>query len=342
MERCDKLLPDYFSFVKGLVDSEDISLNISREVLQEDHQVTLIAKSIESKIKKELESMLENDREKYEKFFKNFGMQLKFGVYNDFGMHKDTLKDLIMFYSSKDEKLTTLKEYVSRMKKDQKDIYYVCGDSISKINTLPQVEAVKEKDYEILYLTEYVDEFALQILMEYDSKKFVNISSDDFNLDSEEDKKKIEEKNKKSEALFKEMVSALDNEIKEVRFTSKLKNHPVCISTKGNISVEMEKVMKQMPTDEKVTSEKILEINESHPIAKKLEKLYKEDKEMLSKYSKILYAQARLIEGLDVENPSEVTDMLCDIISKYESLVSFPFFISFFHRFSFLHKNTLK
>ncbi len=260
--------------------------------------------------------MLENDREKYEKFFKNFGMQLKFGVYNDFGMHKDTLKDLIMFYSSKDEKLTTLKEYVSRMKKDQKDIYYVCGDSISKINTLPQVEAVKEKDYEILYLTEYVDEFALQILMEYDSKKFVNISSDDFNLDSEEDKKKIEEKNKKSEALFKEMVSALDNEIKEVRFTSKLKNHPVCISTKGNISVEMEKVMKQMPTDEKVTSEKILEINESHPIAKKLEKLYKEDKEMLSKYSKILYAQARLIEGLDVENPSEVTDMLCDIISK--------------------------
>lgn len=316
MERCDKLLPDYFSFVKGLVDSEDISLNISREVLQEDHQVTLIAKSIESKIKKELESMLENDREKYEKFFKNFGMQLKFGVYNDFGMHKDTLKDLILFYSSKDEKLTTLKEYVSRMKKDQKDIYYVCGDSISKINTLPQVEAVKEKDFEILYLTEYVDEFALQILMEYDSKKFVNISSDDFNLDSEEDKKKIEEKNKKSEGLFKEMITALDNEIKEVRFTSKLKNHPVCISTKGNISVEMEKVMKQMPTDEKVTSEKILEINESHPIAKKLEKLYKEDKEMLSKYSKILYAQARLIEGLDVENPSEVTDILCDIISK--------------------------
>lgn len=316
MEKCDKLLPDYFSFVKGLVDSEDISLNISREVLQEDHQVSRIAKSIESKIKKELENMLENEREKYEKFFKNFGMQLKFGVYNDFGMHKDTLKDLIMFISSKDEKLTTLKEYVSRMKKDQDKIYYVSGSSISHINTLPQVEAIKEKDYEVLYLTEYVDEFALQILMEYDGKQFVNISSEDFDLGDEKEKKKLEEKNKKSEDLFKEMITSLDNEIKEIRFTSKLKKHPVCISTKGNISVEMEKVMKQMPTDEKITSEKVLEINESHPIAKKLEKLYKDDKKELANYSKILYAQARLIEGLEVENQAEVTDLICDLLSK--------------------------
>lgn len=316
MEKCDKLLPDYFSFVKGLVDSEDISLNISREVLQEDHQVTLIANSIEKKIKKELLDMLENDREEYNKFFKNFGMQLKFGVYNEFGIHKDNLKDLIMFYSSKQEKLITLKEYVENMKKDQDKIYYVCGQSISKINTLPQVEQIKEKGYEILYLTEYVDEFAVQVLMEYDSHKFVNISSEEFDLDSEEEKKKLEEKNKKSEDLFKAMLSSLDNEIKEIKFTSKLKNHPVCISTKGNISVEMEKVMKQMPTENKITSEKVLEINENHPIAKKLEKLYKEDKELLGKYSKILYAQARLIEGLDVENSSEVTDLICDIISK--------------------------
>ncbi len=316
MEKCDKLLPDYFSFVKGLVDSEDISLNISREVLQEDHQVTLIANSIEKKIKKELLDMLENDREEYNKFFKNFGMQLKFGVYNEFGIHKENLKDLIMFYSSKQEKLITLKEYVENMKKDQDKIYYVCGQSISKINTLPQVEQIKEKGYEILYLTEYVDEFAVQVLMEYDSHKFVNISSEEFDLDSEEEKKKLEEKNKKSEDLFKTMLSSLDNEIKEIKFTSKLKNHPVCISTKGNISVEMEKVMKQMPTDQKITSEKVLEINENHPIAKKLERLYKEDKELLGKYSKILYAQARLIEGLDVENSSEVTDLICDIISK--------------------------
>ncbi len=316
MEKCDKLLPDYFSFVKGLVDSEDISLNISRETLQQDHQVSLIAKSIESKIKKELESMLSEEREKYDNFFKNFGMQLKFGIYNDFGMHKDTLKDLIMFYSSSEEKLVTLKEYVSRMKEEQDKIYYACGESISKINTLPQVDSIKDKGYEILYLTEYVDEFALQVLMEYEGKKFVNICGEDIDLSTEEEKKELEEKNKDSKDLFDVMLKSLDNEIKEIRFTNKLKDHPVCLSTKGNVSVEMEKVINAMPTDEKVTSEKILEINENHPISKKLQTLYKRDKEELEKYSKILYAEARLIEGLPVDNQAEISKLICDLISE--------------------------
>lgn len=315
MEKCDKLLPDYFSFVKGIVDSEDISLNISRETLQQDHQVSLIAKSIESKIKKELEAMMQEDREKYDNFFKNFGMQLKFGIYNDFGMHKDVLKDLIMFYSSSEEKLVTLKEYVSRMKENQDKIYYACGESVAKINTLPQVDSIKDKDYEILYLTEYVDEFALQVLMEYEGKKFVNICAEDIDLSSEEEKKELEEKNKDSKDLFEVMLKSLDNEIKEIRFTNKLKDHPVCLSTKGNVSAEMEKVINAMPTDEKVKAEKVLEINENHPITKKLQTLYKKDKEELEKYSKILYAEARLIEGLPVDNQAEVSKLICDLIS---------------------------
>ena len=315
MDKCEKLLPDYFSFVKGLVDSEDISLNISRETLQEDHQVELIAKSIETKIKKELESMLKEEREKYDNFFKNFGMQLKFGIYNSFGMNKESLQDLIMFYSSTEEKLVTLKEYVSRMKENQEKIFYACGESIAKINTLPQVEAIKDKGFEILYLTEYVDEFCLQVLMEYENKKFANICSEDVNVDSEEEKKELEEKNKNSSDMFKEMLDSLNNEIKEIRYTNKLKNHPVCLSTKGNVSVEMEKVINSMPTDEKISSEKVLEINENHPIATKLEELYKNDKEQLTKYTKILYAEARLIEGLPVENQTEISSLICDILS---------------------------
>ncbi len=316
MEKCDKLLPDYFSFVKGLVDSEDISLNISRETLQEDYQIVLIAKSIESKIKKELETMLKEEREKYDEFFKNFGMQLKFGIYNDFGMHKDELKDLIMFYSSTEEKLVTLKEYVSRLKENQDKIFYACGESIAKINTLPQVESIKDKGYEILYLTEYVDEFCLQVLSEYEGKKFVNIASEDVDVDTEEEKKELEEKNKNSAEMFKEMLAQLNQEVKEIRFTNKLKNHPVCLSTKGNVSVEMEKVINAMPTDEKVTSEKVLEINENHPISKKLEELYKKDKEALKTYTKILYAEARLIEGLPVDNQTEITNLICELIAK--------------------------
>ena len=254
MDKCEDLLPDYFSFVKGLVDSEDISLNISREILQQNHQVELIAKSIETKIKKELEAMLRDDREKYDNFFKNFGMQLKFGIYNDYGMHKDVLKDLIMFYSSTEKKLVTLSEYVSRMKDGQDKIFYACGESVDKIELLPQVENVKDKGYEVLYLTEYVDEFAIQMLMDYEGKKFANVSSEALDLDTEDEKKELEEKNSSNKEMFDEMTSLLDNEIKEVRFTNKLKNHPVCLTSKGNVSIEMEKVMNSMPTGEKVNA----------------------------------------------------------------------------------------
>lgn len=316
MDKCEELLPDYFAFVKGLVDSEDISLNISREILQQDYQVKLIAKSIESKIKKELESMLKEDREKYDNFFKNFGMQLKFGIYNDYGMHKEVLKDLIMFYSSSEEKLVTLKEYISRMKKDQEKIFYACGESIDKIGLLPQVEGVKDKGYEVLYLTEYVDEFALQMLMEYEGKQFANICSENINLDSEDEKKELESKNKKGKKMFEEMISAIHEEVAEIKYTNKLKNHPVCLTSKGNVSVEMEKVINSMPTDEKIKAETILEINENHPIVKKLENLYKNDKEKLGKYAKVLYAQARLIEGLPIDNPTEITNLICEVITE--------------------------
>ena len=316
MDKCEDLLPDYFSFVKGLVDSEDISLNISREILQQNHQVELIAKSIETKIKKELETMLRDDREKYDNFFKNFGMQLKFGIYNDYGMHKDVLKDLIMFYSSTEKKLVTLSEYVSRMKDGQDKILYACGESIDKIDLLPQVENVKDKEYEVLYLTEYVDEFAIQMLMDYEGKKFANVSSEALDLDTEDEKKELEEKNSSNKEMFDEMTSLLDNEIKEVRFTNKLKNHPVCLTSKGNVSIEMEKVMNSMPTGEKVNAEKVLEINENHPIVSKLEDLYKNNKEEFDNYTKILYQQARLIEGLPVDNPTELTNLICNVISK--------------------------
>lgn len=316
MDKCEDLLPDYFSFVKGLVDSEDISLNISREILQQNHQVELIAKSIETKIKKELEAMLRDDREKYDNFFKNFGMQLKFGIYNDYGMHKDVLKDLIMFYSSTEKKLVTLSEYVSRMKDGQDKIFYACGESVDKIDLLPQVENVKDKGYEVLYLTEYVDEFAIQMLMDYEGKKFANVSSEALDLDTEDEKKELEEKNSSNKEMFNEMTSLLDNEIKEVRFTNKLKNHPVCLTSKGNVSIEMEKVMNSMPTGEKVNAEKVLEINENHPIVSKLEDLYKNNKEEFDNYTRILYQQARLIEGLPVDNPTELTNLICNVISK--------------------------
>lgn len=315
MDKCEELLPDYFSFVKGLVDSEDISLNISREMLQQDHQVKLIATSLEKKIKKELELMLKNNREKYDQFFKDFGMQIKFGVYNDYGMHKDLLKDLILFYSSKEEKLVTISEYISRMQENQEKIYYACGESIDKISLLPQVEGVKDKGYEVLYLTEYVDEFVMQVLREYEGKLFVNICSEEIDLDSKEEKEELEKKNKDSKKMFDTMLKVLSDEVKEVKYTNKLKNHPVCLSTRGNVSVEMEKVINAMPTDEKISSEKILEINETHPIVKKLEELYKKDKKQLEKYTKILYAQARLIEGLSIDNPTEISNLICDVIA---------------------------
>ena len=315
MDKCSELLPDYFNFVKGLVDSEDVSLNISREILQQDKQVETIAKSIESKIRKELENMRDNDRETYEKFFEIFGMQLKFGVYNDFGVNKDKLKDLLMFYSRKEEKLITLKEYVDNMGKKQDKIYYATGETKEKLDMLPEIEAFKEKDIDVLYLTDYVDEFAFKTLMNYDGKELVNISSEDFDLSTKEEKKKLEKENKDNKDLLDELKEVLKDKVSDVRFTDRLKNHPVCLTSKGAISSNMEKIINAMPTDENIKSEKILEINKDHAIAKKLKDLFDNDKEELKNYAKILYAQSMLIEGMSVDNQSEITNLICDIIS---------------------------
>lgn len=315
MDKCEELLPDYFSFIKGLVDSSDLSLNISREILQQDHQVQLIAKNIEKKIKKELEDMLENERETYINFFKAFGMQLKYGVYNNFGMNKDILKDLLLFHSSKQNKLITLKEYIENMDDKQDKIYYACGESISKIDLMPQIEQFKEKEYDVLYLTEYLDEFTIQALMEYEGKNFVNVSSENLLLDEEENKKTKEE-NEKNKDMLELMKEVVKDNIHEVKFTNRLKSHPVCLTTEGPISIEMEKVMSAMPVDEKIKASAILEINENHPISDKIKQLYKEDKEQLKEYTKVLYAQARLIEGLTLDNPTEISNIICNMISK--------------------------
>ncbi len=311
MEKCSDLLPDYFSFVKGVVDSPDLSLNISREMLQKDHKLQLIAKNIESKIKKELEIMLKDNREDYEKFYKAFGMQLKFGIYNEFGIHKDSLKDLLLFHSGKQEKLITLKEYIDNMSKDQTTIYYACGENINKIALLPQVEQLKDKNYDVLYCTDYVDEFVLQTLGEYENKKFINASTNKLDLASEEEKKDLEKINKDNHDMLELMKEAI-KDVKDVRITNQLKNHPVCLVSDGNVSIEMEKVINAMPTDENVKATTILEINEKHPIFEKLKNLYQENPEAVKEYSKILYAQARLIEGLPIDNPTELSNLICD------------------------------
>ena len=314
-DKCSDLLPDYFSFVKGVVDSPDLSLNISRETLQQNRILKTIANSIESKIKKELETMRDEDRAKYEKFYTAFGMQIKYAVYNNYGIDKDKVKDLVMFISSNDKKYTTLKEYVSRMKEDQKDIFYACGESVDKIDLLPQVEAAKEKGYEILYCTEYVDEFALMTLRSYEEKEFKNVCSENANLETEEEKKELEEKNTEAKEMFTFMQESIPD-VKAIKFTNKLKNHPVCLSSEGDISIEMEKTMKNMPFDNGVTANKVLEINENHEIAKKIKDLYANNKEELKNYTKILYAEARLIEGLSIENPTEISNLICEYLAK--------------------------
>lgn len=316
MEKCEELLPDYFSFVKGLVDSPDLSLNISREMLQHDRQLKTLAKNIEKKINSELTKMLNDQRDEYIKLFNNFGTQLKYGAYDNYGMDKDKLKDLLMFYSSNDKKLTTLKEYVERMKEEQKEIYYACGETLDKIDMLPQVEKVKEKGYEILYLTENIDEFVVHSLSNYNDKKFTNICTNELDLDSEEEKEKLKKENEENKEMLDAMKNALNDEVKLVRFTHRLKNHPVCLTSEGAISLEMEKVINAMPTDQNVKAQKVLEINEDHPIANKLKELYIEDKEKLKDYTKILYSQARLIEGMSVENPTEISNLICDIMAK--------------------------
>lgn len=316
MDKCPDLLPDYFAFVRGVVDSEDLSLNISREVLQESNNLKLIAKNIESKIRKELEALLKDDRDNYISFFKTFGVQLKYGVYNNFGADKDKLKDLVMFYSSKKDKLITLKEYVENMKDGQEKIYYAAGSSISKIDKLPQVEQVKDKDFDILYLTDYVDEFCITAIQEYESKKFANVESEDLGLESDEEKEEVKKVNEESKDMLGAMLEIIGDDVKEVKLSKKLKSHPVCLTTKGDISIEMQKVFDAMPNDLGVKAEMILEVNEKHPISKKLKDLYASDKESFDKYTKILYSEARMIAGLPIEDPTEISNLICEVISK--------------------------
>ena len=316
MDKCEDLLPDCYGFVRGLVDSPDLSLNISREMLQHDRQLKIIAKNLDKKIKSELLDMLHKNREDYEKFFETFGTTLKFGVYNDFGLNKDNLKDLLMFHSSIENKLVTLDEYVDRMKEGQDKIYYACGETVDKIELLPQVEAVKEKGYEILYLTENIDEFVVQVLMEHKEKKFINVCANDVDLDTDEEKEALKKENEENKDMFTLMKETIGEGVQEVRFTHRLKNHPVCLTSEGALSVEMEKVINSMPNDQKVKAQTALEINDSHPIAQKIKDLYENDKEALKKYTQVLYAQARLIEGLPVENPTQISNLICEIIAK--------------------------
>ena len=315
MEKCSDLLPDYFSFVKGLVDSEDLSLNISREMLQHDRQLKLIAKSIERTIKNELKKMLNNEREKYEEFWKNFGLQIKFGLYSSYGMNKELLKDLLMFYSSSEKKLVTIDEYGTRMKEDQKYIYYACGETTAKIDSLPQTEILKEKGYEILYMTDNVDEFALQMLIDYEGKEFKSVQSSDVDLETEEEKAEKKEKAEQNKDLLEEMKKALEGKVADVRLSARLRSHPVCLSSDGAVSIEMEKVLGAMPEGGgKPKADKVLEINSNHPIFEKLRFLCDNDKEKLAVYADILYDQALLIEGINIENPVDYCNKICDLM----------------------------
>lgn len=314
MEKCADLLPDCFSFVKGLVDSQDLSLNISREMLQHDRQLKLIAGRLEKKIASELSSMLNNDREKYEEFFKSFGLQLKYGMYDGYGAKKDELKDLVLFYSSAEKKLVTLKEYVSRMKPEQKYIYYGCGETVERVLGLPQAEALTEKGYEMLCLTDNVDEFALRMLMKYDDKEFKNISADDLELETEEEKEKTKELSEENKDVLQFMKEALGDKVTDVRVSGKLKSHPVCITTDGMITTEMEKVLNSMPAREKIKAQRVLEVNGEHPIFQKLCELYESDQERLKLYAEVLYDQALLIEGISLEDPSDFSQKLCQLL----------------------------
>ena len=315
MDKCSELLPDYFSFVRGVIDTEDIPLNISRETLQDDKNIKLIAKSIESKVKNELLDLLKNNRDKYLEFYKAFGMQLKFGIYNDYGMHKDKLEDLIMFYSSGEKKLITLDEYVNKLKEEDKNIYYCAGETVDKIDMLPQVEGIKDK-HEVLYLTDYVDEFAIMAIHEYKGKTFVNVSNESTDLSTDEEKEKINKENTDNKDMLEEMKKVLEGNVEEVKLTNKLKSHPVCLTTTGEVSTSMEKVINAMPTDEKIKANEVLEINASHKIVDKLKDLYKNDKDEFTKYTKVIYYEARLIEGLPIDNPTELSNLMCDIMAN--------------------------
>ncbi|WP_058303043.1 molecular chaperone HtpG [Gorillibacterium timonense] len=313
MNKCADLLPDYFGFVKGMVDSEDLSLNISREMLQHDRQLKLIAKNIQNKIKSALQSLLKDEREKYETFFESFGRQLKYGVYSDYGMNKDTLQDLLLFTSSKEKKQVTLEEYVSRMPEEQKYIYYATGGSVDRIEKLPQTELVADKGYEILYLTDDIDEFALKMLMSYKEKEFKNVSAGDLGIESDEETKS-EEEDKSNAELFDEMKTLLGGKVKEVRASKRLKSHPVCLTSEGELSIEMEKVLRAMPNSENIEADKVLEINVNHEVFQSLKAASEKDKEKLGLYTNLLYNQALLIEGLPVQDPVEFTNAICKIM----------------------------
>ncbi|EST54707.1 heat shock protein 90 [Brevibacillus panacihumi W25] len=313
MNKCADLLPDYFSFVKGMVDSESLSLNISREMLQHDRQLKLIAKNINSKIKGQLQTMLKTEREKYEQFFKAFGRQLKFGIYNDFGMHKDTLQDLILFTSSKEKKLVSLDEYVSRMPEEQKYIYYATGESVERIEKLPQTELVADKGYEILYLTEDIDEFAVKMLQTYKEKEFRSVSSSDLGIEADDTDKEANE-NSENQELFDYMTSQLSGKVTKVRASKRLKSHPVCLTSDGEISLEMEKILNAMPNNPQVKADKVLEINVHHEVFQALKDAYANDKEKLALYTSLLYNQALLIEGLPIQDPVEFTNEICKIM----------------------------
>ncbi len=316
MDKCAELLPDHFSFVRGLVDSADLSLNISREMLQHDRQLKLIARALETKIKDELEKMLENERDKYEEFFKAFGTQLKYGLYADYGMHKAVLKDLVLFGTSMSDKPTTLKEYVSRLRDGQDKIYYAAGDSRGQVSRLPQVEAVTGKGYEVLFLTEDVDEFALMMLHEYDGKEFVNVCTEGADIGTDEEKESLKAENEAAKDMLDFIKESVGGDISAVRFTNKLKDHPVCIASEGPVSASMEKTLGRMPGAEQssIKAEKVLEINAAHPIAERLKALFAEDKEKLADYGRILYANARLISGLPIEDPAAVGELITKLM----------------------------
>ena len=314
MDKCSDLLPDYYSFVRGLVDSEDLSLNISREMLQHDRQLKMIAKSIEKTIHSELSRMLKSDREKYEQFFEAFGMQLKFGVYSDYGMHKNELQDLLLFKSSRGDKPVTLAEYVENMPESQKEIYYASGSSVERIKALPQTEAVLEKGYEILFFLDNVDELAVKTMMSYKDKQFKSIAANDIDLDTEEEKKALDEKKEANKGMFEVMCGALDGRVQRVTLSSRLKSHPVCLTSEGDLTLEMEKVLNAMPTDNKVQAKLVMEINPEHPVFQRLTALHGTDDEKLKKYSQLLYHQALLIEGMPVDDPVAFSNLICELM----------------------------
>lgn len=314
MNKCSDLLPDYFGFVKGIVDSEDLSLNISREILQHDRQLRFIAKNIKNKIKSELEKMLRNERENYEKFYKAFGRTLKFGVYDNFGAEKEVLQDLLMFYSSKEKKMVTLDEYVTRMAEDQKYIYYAVGESINRIEKMPQTELLLDKGYEILYFTDDIDEFAIKMLMKYKEKEFKSVSSSDLGIENNDEENKVEENNEENKSLFDAMKDILSDKISSVKVSKKLKNHPVCLSNEGDLSIEMEKLLNSMPNNQGVKAEKVLEINTNHEVFTSLKDAYENDKDKFNLYTNLLYNQALLIEGLSISDPVEFTNNICKLM----------------------------